>query len=302
MRRPTQRNRRGFTLVELLVVIGIIALLISILLPSLQSARRSANNVKCLSNVRQVGTAYQLWLSENQFRAFADYSPDNLQGQVLLPQILTNAGYINLTRNEPTDTGAPSIGKIEPEIAYCPETDQLGVLPIGTVATIGNANTYWQKTFGSVFSEGSYTYNAWLSNDKRYAPPGIPNAFNAWVAEDRGDGQERRTYFYDSHSRATDSSNVPLYGDGIWAETTPTFTNQVSTTDVDPFGVHPTVMNPTATMNRSYLSRHPGSRSINFAFLDGSARGVEPLELWQLDWHEDYEPVEDPIEDNGFLP
>ncbi len=61
----TLSTRRGFTLVELLVVIGIIALLISILLPSLNRARQSAASTVNLSNLRQLGTGLEFYRNDN---------------------------------------------------------------------------------------------------------------------------------------------------------------------------------------------------------------------------------------------
>lgn len=79
-RRTLPRRVRGaFTLVELLVVIGVIAILISLLLPALGRAKEQANRTKCLANVRTLNQALMTYITENR-GCLPDASPSNGSG------------------------------------------------------------------------------------------------------------------------------------------------------------------------------------------------------------------------------
>jgi prepilin-type N-terminal cleavage/methylation domain-containing protein/prepilin-type processing-associated H-X9-DG protein len=176
---PRHQTNRAFTLIEILVALGIVLILIAILLPVLAGARNAANSAACLSNIRSLTVDYTDYCTTTPHMNNGWLYDYGMWLTELAP-LIGNPGSTNIADNsQPTSYITPSIQKL----AICPSTS----LPPGftggaTLATNPQSSNCNFESFPAANVGGS-TYNT-INPTVAGGANSIPNAYTTWAVGD----------------------------------------------------------------------------------------------------------------------
>lgn len=260
----------GFTLVELLIVIAIIAILAALLLPVLAAAKVHAQAVQCASNLRQLSVAGIMYVDDTS--GFVGYSDPTLPSTLWMGTLADLYAQVDAVRVCPTTLEPQNYAKM-------------------TANTAGNIITTWvwpdngvgpPKHQPHVYT-GSYGINGWLYT------------LTASEVDYSGHG---RQYYYKKDSAVRNPSQTPFFADEDWVDGWPWETDTPYRDLYDGTGD----INQTPMMGRYAMPRHgwktdPGGAprnfvvtrplpgSINMSLVDGHVENVKLQNLWHYYWH-----------------
>jgi prepilin-type N-terminal cleavage/methylation domain-containing protein/prepilin-type processing-associated H-X9-DG protein len=261
VRQSSTIPRRAFTLIELLVVIAVIALLMAILLPCLQRARRQARAVACQANLKQWAMTLSLYLEDHEGRF------PRATGSAL--RLLSGR---NLTANDPNTYGRHHGVRTE-GIACCP-------LAVKAAEPNSVGGERFPTSSGGIWAEVRYgmTFAAWqmtVPGPLFRASYGMNENICTARFEGPGSSVSIDVPYTDVFALRSYGSRMPLLFD---------CTKPSSSLPTERWP--PPQTEPSGSGGQLYINRHDGN--LNGLFVDWSVHKIGLKELWALKWHKKF--------------